>query len=123
MKLLDMRNDMATMRKTLSDKRWNAQLIFSIKMKKLRRVEKSRRRSAQNFLRGYFRASGEARLLECGNRFGAASAGLAVRHRRDLGGNFRAARNERQSGRNDAERRTDSAKMNRRLSGSLFMSA
>jgi hypothetical protein len=34
MELLDMRNDMATMRKTLSDKRWNAQPIFSVKTKK-----------------------------------------------------------------------------------------
>jgi hypothetical protein len=35
MKLRDMRDDMATMRETLSDKRWNAQLIFfSVKTKK-----------------------------------------------------------------------------------------
>jgi hypothetical protein len=47
MKLRDMRDDMATMRETLSDKRWNAQLIFfGQDEKNLRRVEKSLRRSA-----------------------------------------------------------------------------
>jgi hypothetical protein len=125
MELLDIWNDMATMRKTLSDKRLNAQHVFCSAQQK--RAARKRLPAARKIFR--------VGIFGCPVKPASLSAAIALARRPPdlqcatvviwtaISARRATSANPVAMTPSEGRIRTDSAKMNRRLSGSLFMSA